>query len=136
MLAEMTIQDVLGLLLLCGLVIIVVFWTVVTAATKGQTKCPPAGGHPSFEPTQTTLYYRTLDGTEDYHFCIQEVRSGDFRIYILEQPGPPRGPHRLCDASGDFICWSGAITSYSDAKQIAKKWAEATEKYRKTGKSF
>ena len=86
--------------------------------------------------------YRTLDGLQDYVFHFRQMPDATFRVYIVGQPSygdratDPHSTHRHQDSEGFFICWSQQITTYEDAKEIAKCFAEATEKYRKFGTHF
>ena len=133
-------------LLLIGLVVVLLTWLVTTinrhshTATTGRPSI--TGGRPPSEPFNSTAKYRTKDGKHDYSFRFHHSADGGFRVHILERPNHSRGvansptPHVLHDSAGQYICWSLPIATYEDAKEIARRWAEATEEYRKTGKIF
>jgi len=122
------------------------------SSTEEYNGLSPIGGSPPLEYTSAlpvqrdellsvVAMYRLKDGSGDYRFRVQETVPGSFRVYILQQPR--RGaeshaytPHILSDSSGPYICWTVPISSYEDAKEIAARWAEAVEEYRKTGRSF
>jgi hypothetical protein len=86
--------------------------------------------------------YRTLDNEEDYAFSFEEQPDGTWRVYILAQPdyrgrqSDSHATHRLRDEDRQFICWSAPIRSKTDAKTVASQWAEATQRYIKTGQRF
>src|SRR5688500_12031928 len=89
-----------------------------------------------------TSNYRPRNGRGDYAFRFQEIARGSFRIYVLDQP-PNRSalqtlasPHLIAGDGAASICWTVAITSYKNAKEIAARWAEAMEEFRTTGKGF
>jgi hypothetical protein len=132
-------------LLLVGLIAVVLTWfiaaiskTTLTTATER----PSTGGRSPSGPFVARASYRTKDGTQDYAFRFQQAADGTLRVYIQQQPGyngrqeDSHSTHRLQDSEGRYICWSVPITTYDDAKQIAARWAEATEKYRNKGKRF
>ena len=124
-------------------------WLIASPAKRPSAE----GGRPSspISPPVTAskprpsgplrIQYRTLDGTMDYEFCFVHL-SGGWRIYILDQPSYAGWPqdshatHRHFDKVGPYICWDIPITTLEDAKKITARWAEATERYRKTGKTF
>lgn len=89
-------------------------------------------------------YYATADGltTHDYRFHFCEMGDGSWRAYILRQPGYCGRPddahstHRLTDTHGRYICWSKPVWSLEDIRDVAAAWADATQKYRRTGVKF
>ena len=86
--------------------------------------------------------YRTKDGQADYSFSFERQSDGSWRPYILSQPDyRGRSPdshstHRLPDGGRNYVCWRGVLRSEQDARQVAKKWADATQDYIKTGRRF
>lgn len=147
---------IIGIFVLAGVMIIGgTIWQWLNAA---PAKRPPAeGGRPSAPPpcristtTATSkprpierrrINYRTLDGTVDYEFFFVHLPGG-WRIYILDQPSYDGWPedaastHRHFDDDHPYICWTKPITTFERAKEIATRWAEATEEYRETGTKF
>lgn len=87
----------------------------------------------------TAIYYRTKDGRADYSFSFEQVRDGYWRAYIMGMPsyGTRRTDasttHRLSEGGRSFVCWSGSLKSEEDARQVAKKWADMTQVYIRTG---
>lgn len=87
-------------------------------------------------------YYRTRDGEADYRFSFRQQSDGTWRAYVLQQPGY-RGrsdgahvTHRLRDANGHYICWTGPLRSLEEAKNVAAAWANRTQEYIATGRRF
>jgi hypothetical protein len=103
---------------------------------------PPVTDQAADKTFVSTVSYRTSDGSQDYRFQFRQMPDEGFRIYILSQPEygghstDSHPTHRFRDTVGFYICWSEKITSYDNAKEIAKRFAEATEKYRKFGTRF
>ena len=68
--------------------------------------------------------------------------GGDWRVYIAEQPSyrsradGAHATHRLSDGDRRYICWSTAIPSLEEAKQVSALWADATQKYIRSGTTF
>lgn len=91
-----------------------------------------------------TEYYATSDGmsTHDYQFEFCELSNGTWRVYILRQPDycgradDAHSTHRLTDAQGRYICWSTPIRTADEAMSVAAAWADATQRYRRTGARF
>ena len=87
-------------------------------------------------------FYRTSDGAADYDFSFEERSDGTWRIYIECQPSyrgrneSAEATHRLRDGSRRYVCWTDPIRSLSAAKQLAKAWADNTQKYIRTGQTF
>ena len=100
---------------------------------------------PDLRPGQTQAYrdYRTDDGTgTDYRFSFEKQPGGGWRVYIERQPGY-RGrsagaheTHRLSDGRRRYICWSGRIDTFEQAKGVARAWADATQRYIRDGTRF
>ncbi|MCA9040263.1 MAG: hypothetical protein KDA65_07960 [Planctomycetaceae bacterium] len=88
------------------------------------------------------ISYRTRDGEEDYRFSIERQPDGTLRIYIASQPSynsrseAGHITHRLTDGDRKYICWDSPIRSKEDAKRIIALWADSTQSYRKTGRTF
>lgn len=87
-------------------------------------------------------FYRTKDGGADYRFIFEEQRDGTWRAYIEEQPSyrgratDAHSTHRLSDGSRKYVCWTRPLRSLEEAKQVAALWADATQKYIRTGSGF
>lgn len=98
---------------------------------------PPAT---SSGPKAAVIYYRTKDGRADYGFAIENHGFG-YRIYITQQPAYGRraidahSTHRHNDGRF-YVCWSGAIATEDQARRIAAVWADRTQEYIRTGRSF
>jgi hypothetical protein len=89
------------------------------------------------------VHYRTRDGRTYYSFSIEEQPRGEYRSYIVAQPGygdrlvATHTTHRLRDETGRlYICWSKPIRSEQDALRVSAAWAEATQEYIKSGQTF
>jgi hypothetical protein len=131
------------LLFICLLALVVVASAFI-ALTRSEcrTRRPSWEGRLPSRKMNVTAKYRTADGTEDYAFRFLETERDGFRVYVISQPNycgrseDTHSTHRLTDSAGWFICWTARIESYEDAKAVAKKWAEATEKYIKHGQRF
>ena len=87
-------------------------------------------------------HYRTSDGEAYYYFSFEEQSDGTWRAYIEKQPsynGRPtdgHSTHRLSSGGRHYVCWTHPLGSIKEAKQVAAKWADATQQYIKTGKKF
>ena len=117
----------LGLVML---VVVVMLLGALARAPRGN-----AGGRPMHK-----AYYRSCDGQADYRFGFVQQRNGTWRVYILSQPdygrhsASPYATHRLSDGGPHyFICWTGALRSLEQAKQVAALWADRTQQYIRTG---
>lgn len=122
-------------------------WGILRARSTGSpnngreemSSRPPSPKSDTVMPL--TAFYRTEDGSVDYQFRFVQQADG-WRVYILSQPSyegrddSGHSTHRLTDSTGKYICWSKPIASLEDARAIAKRWAEATQNYIKTGKRF
>jgi hypothetical protein len=89
------------------------------------------------------IKYRTRDGRADYSFEFAQLGDGTWRPYILG--GPAYGTrdtslhatHRLRDGGGRYyICWTHALRSEQEARQVAALWADKTQEYIRTGRRF
>jgi hypothetical protein len=87
--------------------------------------------------------YRTKDGQADYKFKFETMPDGKERAYILSQPsyrGRSEGGHEThrfgLDAGSPYICFDPMPRSRKDSKFIASAWADKTQEYIKTGRSF
>ena len=151
--------DAVGTMALALIALACVVWMVLAAISSQHARVEPArrpaaqAGRPLPATSHTappskavvvrTIKYRTQDGRHDYGFCFAGFQDGTWRVYIVSQPGYDGRPsdahvtHRLTDDEGNrFICWTVPITTAEGAKNIAATWAEATERYRKTGQQF
>ena len=89
-------------------------------------------------------FYATRDGTStrDYQFEFRQLSDGTWRAYIVRLPsylGRDEGAHathRLSDSHGRYVCWDRPLHSLDEAKGVAAAWAEATQRYRRTGERF
>ena len=100
---------------------------------------------PSHSPDtmdNTAISYRTKDGQADYRFTFENQSNGTWRVYIASQPsyrGRSEGAHethRLTDGGRKYICWTTAIRSLPEAKQVAALWSDKTQDYIRTGARF
>ena len=86
--------------------------------------------------------YRTSDGAADYAFIFEEQRDGTWRAYIQRQPAyrgratDAHSTHRLSDGDRKYVCWTESLRSLAAAKQVAAAWADGTQKYIRTGRTF
>jgi hypothetical protein len=101
-----------------------------------------AGAHRD-EPAGEQIFYRTQDGRADYAFSIERQSNRSYRVYISgypsygERSADGTATHRLTDRAGrHFICWSQPIAHLPQARQVAAAWAEATQRYIRTGRRF
>lgn len=89
-----------------------------------------------------TSYYRTKLAPSDYRFEFVELGPGNWRVYILSQPGygsrsaDNHATHRLVDGDRKYICWDGRIPGLADARKVAAEWAERTQEYIRSGRRF
>lgn len=79
--------------------------------------------------------YRTNSGQNYFSWSFEDV-GNEVRIYITNQPsyeGRDSGAHethRYGISSGrPYICFEPPPTNLKDAINIAKEWAERTERY-------
>ncbi len=94
-------------------------------------------------PVSRMLYYRTRDGRADYGFSIERQPDGSYRPYITAQPGygtrssGPHETHRLTGPGGrKFVCWDRLLHSEAAARKVAAMWADATQRYIRSGERF
>ena len=75
-----------------------------------------------------------------YRFRICNVH-GEFRAYIEQSPSyrnratDGHSTHRHYDGQY-YVCWSKPVTNYNDMVNIAKGWADCTQKYIEYGTRF
>lgn len=106
-------------------------------------------GHPhgnSNENTSTQkhwCFYKSSDGATDYRFSFEKQNDGTWRAYIEGQPSyngrasDAHSTHRLTGNNGrHYVCWTDPLRSLPEAKQVAALWADATQEYIRTGKTF
>lgn len=110
----------------------------------------PSSNHSSSRPSRNSQHrssahhshYRTSDGRADYTFSFEQQGDGTWRAYIVSQPSYRRrskdyhSTHRLPDGRRKYICWDSSIYSFEQLKQVAAMWANATQKYIRTGRRF
>ena len=87
--------------------------------------------------------YRTKSGRHYFRWSFEEQSDGEVRIFIVSQPnyqGRDEGAHethRYGLGSGrPNICYEPAPDNLADAIEVAKAWAERTEKYIRYGITF
>jgi len=92
---------------------------------------------------QYRSYYRTNDGRHDFYFSFIQQIDLSWRVYILNQPSywlrdrSSAATHRLFDhRNRPYICWTTPLYEIEEAMNLASLWAEKTEAYILTGKSF
>ena len=101
----------------------------------GEDSVPPGTFHGS-------VLYRTKDGRADYGFSVERQGDGTYRAYITSQPSysgrseDPHPTHRNSDGSRKYVCWTHELQSEAEARQVAAKWADATQEYIRTGRRF
>ncbi len=94
------------------------------------------------ESRTMTTFYRTKDGQADYSFSLERQSGGTWRVYIETQPdykgreSDAHTTHRLSDGGRKYICWTAPLQSLDQAKQVAAAWADATQKYIRSGSRF
>ena len=75
-----------------------------------------------------------------YRFQIKRV-GGEYRAYILNSPRylsrstDGHSTHRHYDGRY-YVCWSTPVRSQSDMVNIARQWADCTQKYIEYGTRF
>lgn len=75
-----------------------------------------------------------------YRFQIKRV-GGEYRAYILNSPRylsrstDGHSTHRHYDGRY-YVCWSTPVRSQSDMINIARQWADCTQKYIEYGTRF
>ncbi len=85
-------------------------------------------------------WYRTQDGAKDYAFSFEQQSNGIWRAYIDSQPSyqgratDAHSTHRLSDGNRKYVCWTTALNSLAEAKQVASLWADTTQRYIRTGR--
>lgn len=121
-------------------------WLVAHRLRIGTTALVPK---PAAAPLQgdamsneTTIYYRTKDGLADYGFAFSRMSAGFYRVYIVSQPSygfrdtSVHATHRLTDGDRRYICWTGVLRTEEQARAVAAAWADRTQEYIVSGKSF
>jgi len=92
--------------------------------------------------SQYRAFYRTSDGDADYGFSFEEQSDGTWRAYIEQQPSyegqatDAHSTHRLSDGDRKYVCWTQPLQSLTEAKQVAAAWANKTQEYIRTGRTF
>ncbi len=110
-----------------------------TLKSRGQST-PTA--IPAVAKRGRVVYYRTKDGKADYGFSIERQSDGNFRAYIVSQPGYGsrdtclHATHRLIDGDRYYVCWAGTLATEAQARQVAALWADCTQKYIQRGRRF
>ena len=128
--------------LICAGVALLVIGAIVLSSLRSS---PPATRVAATAATAQSggqaISYRTRDGQADYRFSFQRQGDGLFRIYILSQPSygsrdtSMHATHRLNDGRL-YICWAGAIRTTEQARWVAATWADSTQNYIRTGRTF
>lgn len=89
-----------------------------------------------------TSYYRTKDGMADYQFSFEEQAGGTWRAFILRQPDYRDRPedchstHRLRSGGRHYVCWTRPLRTEAEAREVARRWADKTQRYIRFGESF
>lgn len=91
----------------------------------------------------SVIYYRTQDGKADYGFSIERQPAGGYRVYIVSQPSygtrdsDAHSSHRYTAGDGRrYICWEGTLKTKQDASNVAALWADNTQRYIRSGRTF
>jgi hypothetical protein len=77
-----------------------------------------------------------------YVFSFEQRPAGDWRAYIIDQPGYAGRPtdaaatHRLTDQADGrrYVCWTERLATLTDAMKVAEGWARRTHRYVATGR--
>ena len=75
-----------------------------------------------------------------YRFLIRKV-GNEYRAYIVKSPGycgratDGHSTHRHYDGQY-YVCWSVPVSNTRDMVNIAKTWADCTQKYIEYGTKF
>jgi hypothetical protein len=87
-------------------------------------------------PTNVARYRTVRHGQLDFEFAVVRLRSGNYRVYILQQPAygsrdvGAHPTHRLTDSRGRrYVCWDSVIPTARAAMAIGGEWAELTARY-------
>ncbi len=94
-------------------------------------------------PTTSIQTYRTNDGRNFFKFEFVKVGS-TYRVYILSgmsygsRDAGPHASHRFTDSARNlhYICFDPEPRTLRDAFNVASGWAENTQRYIETGRSF
>ncbi len=92
--------------------------------------------------TVNAIFYRTRDGQADYYFSFERQPDGSWKVFILSQPvyqgrsTSLHDTHRLIDGGRHYICWTTPLWSLEDARNVAALWADKTQEYIATGRTF
>jgi hypothetical protein len=86
----------------------------------------------------SVMDYRTQNGLADYGFSIEFQSTVGWRVYIVFQPlyqgndDNSQWPYRGTDRNGrSYVNWSAKLDNLSDAKTVAKLWAEISERHQR-----
>jgi hypothetical protein len=96
----------------------------------------------SHSMTWSNVFYRTKDGRADYQFSIERQSDGTYRVFIISQPSygdrstGAYETHRLTAGGRRYVCWNQPLGSQEDAMSVAALWADATQRYIKSGRRF
>lgn len=92
---------------------------------------------------QFTDTYRTRSGRNLFDFQFVDRGTEGWRVYIDRSPSygdrdtDGHSTHRYTDGSSrHYICFTGTLDDAREAKQVARAWAESTERYIEDGTSF
>ena len=84
------------------------------------------------------MNYRTQDGLADYGFSIEYQPKVGWRIYIIFQPlrhggdDNPQLPYQATDHDGrSYVNWLAKLDNLDDAKTVAARWAEISERHQR-----
>lgn len=88
------------------------------------------------------MYYRTQDGLADYGFSFEPQPDGTWRAYVERQPSygtrstDAHSTHRLSAGGRKFVCWTTAFRTEAEARAVAQRWADSTQRYIRFGERF
>lgn len=86
--------------------------------------------------------YDTADRQDAFTFSFETQTDGSVRAYILNMPSYGsrntglHSTHRLTSGARYYVCREPAVYSVADARIVAGRWAERTQRYIRTGATF
>ena len=90
----------------------------------------------------STIYYRTRNGQADYGFSFEQQGDDSFLIFIIKMPSygslddTLHITHRMIFGNRYYIDWYPAPRTEDEARNAAAFWAEYTQEYIRTGRTF
>jgi hypothetical protein len=120
--------------------------TIHRKTFSGKDEIPPGtfrGGDEIPPGTfRGNVIYRTKDGRADYGFSVERQSDGSHRAYITSQPSyqgrdaDGHSTHRLSEGGRPYVCWDRPLNSERDTLKVAAEWADRTQDYIRTGRTF